>query len=357
MPEKSPGDPVRMFLNGTIRPAKTPILSICIPTYNFGAFISDTLASVVGQLEPGIEVVVFDGGSTDDTEAVVGRFTAQNPAVRYVRQAFRGGIDRDMARSVELAQGEYCWLFSGDDIMRPGALRRILEEIAGGLDIYLGGVTLCDREMAPIEEHPMLDAPWGAVFNLQDAAQRHRYFECAQTTMALFSFMGAIVIRRERWLAYALEEAYVGSLWAHVARILRMIPDDLSVKYIGESLLKKRSDNDSFMDQGLAHRYAIAIDGYHRIAREMFGENSPEARHMRRVIVNEYPPKAFFFAKVDCMRKGRLSDIAELDRLARLTYCDRNLRNLVYWGTYRMLPVWVYETARAVDKSLRRAIR
>lgn len=332
-------------------------LSICIPTYNFGPFIGDALASIVSQLEPEVEVVVFDGGSTDDTEASVRRFAAQHVAVRYVRQAFRGGIDRDMARSIELARGEYCWLFSSDDIMQTAAVRRVLQEIKGELDIYLGGVTLCDGEMAAIEEHPILNASWGTVFDLRDAAQRRRYFECARTTMAFFSFMGAIVIRRRRWQAIPLDEAYVGSLWAHVVRILRMIPDGLSVKYLGESLLKKRSGNDSFMDKGLVHRYAIAIDGYHRIAREVFGEDSLEARHMRRAIVNEYSPKHFFFARSDCIRKRRLSDIAEIDRLVRRTYCDRNLRNLAYLATYRLLPSWIYEVARVVDKSLRRTFR
>jgi len=332
-------------------------LSICIPTYNFGAFISGTLESIVGQLEPGVEVVVFDGGSTDDTEAIVGRFCARNPAVRYVRQAFRGGIDRDMARSVELARGEYCWLFSSDDIMNPGAIRRVLKETAGGLDIYLGGVTLCDKNMAFVEEHPILDARQGAVYDLKDSTQRRRYFESAQTTMAFFSFMGAIVIRRARWQALPLDEAWVGSCWAHVVRILRMLPGGLSVKYLGESLLLKRSDNDSFMDRGLVHRYAIAIDGYHRIGREVFGDNSLEARHIRRIIVNEFPPKVFFFAKVDCMRSGRADEILELDRLAATTYRDRNLRNIVLLATVRLLPVWAYQTARAIYKGLRKALR
>jgi abequosyltransferase len=327
-------------------------LSICIPTYNFGAFIGETLASIVGQLEPGIEVVVFDGGSMDDTEAVVGRVAAQYPAVRYVRQALRGGIDRDMARSVELALGEYCWLFSSDDIMKPGAMRRVLEETASGLDVYLGGVTLCDGNMAFVEEHPVLDAAWGAVFQLRHVEQRQRYFECARTTMAFFSFMGAIVIRRARWQAVPLDEAWVGSCWAHVVRILKMIPDGLAVKYLGESLLSKRSGNDSFMDQGLVRRYSIAIDGYHRIAEDVFGHDSLEARHLRRVIANEFSPKFFFFARSECLRSGRESDLAELDRLARKAYRDPGLKNRLYAATWRLLPLWAYEQARAAARRL-----
>ena len=66
-------------------------LSICIPTYNFGAFIGDTLASIVPQLVDGTEVVVLDGGSTDDTAEVVESFQRRCPAVRYHRQRERGG--------------------------------------------------------------------------------------------------------------------------------------------------------------------------------------------------------------------------------------------------------------------------
>lgn len=328
-------------------------LSICIPTYNFGEFIGETLESIVSQLEPGVEVVVLDGGSQDDTADVVGRFTRDCPAVSYVRQSVRGGIDRDMARSIELARGEYCWLFSSDDIMAPGALKKLLRELKSGLDIYLCGLTLCDKAMNPIIEHAVSSASWGTVFHLEDAADRQRYFAAARTTTAFFSFMGSIVLRRSRWLEHTLDENYVGSCWAHVVRILRMISGGLSVKYLGESFQFKRGDNDSFMDKGLVPRYALAIDGYHRIARDVFGESSIEARHIRRVVANEFPLKAMFYARVDCRDRGRWSDIPELDRLVAKTYCDLTLRNLIYRAGYRWIPMKVYELARLMYLTLR----
>ena len=97
-------------------------LSVCIPTYNFGAFIGETLQSIAAQLQDGVEIVVLDGGSTDDTAEVVGAFAQRYPQIRYHRRPERGGIDRDMARTVALARGEYCWLFGADDTMRAGAL-------------------------------------------------------------------------------------------------------------------------------------------------------------------------------------------------------------------------------------------
>ena len=324
-----------------------------MPTYNFGRFIGETLDSILAQWTPDVELVVLDGGSTDETPRVLEQYLARHPHIRYVRQPERGGIDRDMARSIDLANGEYCWLFSSDDIMRPGALSRVLTELASERDLYLGGSTTCDLNMKVLEEHPMLDAPRGAVYRLHDALERRDYFRRAQTTAAFFSFMGSIVVRRSRWREGRLEPDFIGSCWAHVVRLLRLIPTGLTVQYLRDSLLLKRGENDSFMDRGIAHRFAITIDGYMRIADTVFGRQSEEARHIRRVVANEYPPHAFFAAKLQSLRAGRLEDMLELDRLASAAYGDPNLRNLARRAVHRAMSVRAYESGRTVYRRLR----
>src|SRR5436189_130716 len=102
-------------------------LSICIPTYNFGKFIGQTLDSILPQVCSGVEVIVLDGGSIDDTADIVSIRRREYPMLTYHHQDFRGGIDRDIEKVVSLAQGQYCWLFSADDIMLPGAVDKILE--------------------------------------------------------------------------------------------------------------------------------------------------------------------------------------------------------------------------------------
>jgi abequosyltransferase len=321
-------------------------LSICIPTYNFGEFIGETLTSIMSQLPDGVEVVILDGGSTDETSAVVGAFQKRFPALRYERREQRGGIDRDMARTVELARGEYCWLFSSDDTMKPGAIARILTEIQSGLDVYLCGLTLSTCDMRPLDDQPVLDAPSGTIFDLGREDDRRDYFERATSTTAFFSFLGSVIFKRARWEAIPLDEDFVGSCWAHVARMFRMIPAGLRVKYLAPAYLYKRCDNDSFMDDGLIRRFALTIDGYHRLADTFFGHDSREAHHIRRAVTAEFPPYTLAYAKMTS-RGASAADRRLLERLVATVYADSSWRHRLYRGIYRGAPVLPFRTLPA----------
>lgn len=332
-------------------------LSICIPTYNFGEFIGETLESIIEQATAEVEIVILDGGSTDNTREVVHSFQQRFPRLSYHRLEKRGGIDRDMARTVELAHGEYCWLFSSDDVMKEHAIKTMLEKINLGFDIYLCGFTLCTRDMKPIRDHAILNIKSDAEFDLGKQEDRLAYFKLAQTTTAFFSFMGSLIFKKSRWDAIGVDEAFVGSLWAHVARIFRMIPQGLRVKYLADSYLYKRGDNDSFMDKGLVHRFGIAIEGYHRLADTFFGEDSVEGFHIKRVVKNEFLPQHLLRAKLDIKEKGQQKDIELLDRLAAKAYNDPSLSSRVYLLFYRIAPLYLYKIARSSYRRARSFMR
>ena len=114
-----------------------PLISICIPTYNFGAFISETLESLEQQDLSGAEIVVLDSASTDNTQEVVASFACRLPNLRYIRTDKKLGIDRDMARVAAEAHGQFIWLFSADDVMRPDALALVKPYLKEEYDVLL----------------------------------------------------------------------------------------------------------------------------------------------------------------------------------------------------------------------------
>jgi glycosyltransferase involved in cell wall biosynthesis len=62
-------------------------VSLVIATYNHARFLGEALDSAVAQTLEGVEVVVVDDGSTDDTEAVLARYGGR---LRVIRQPNRG---------------------------------------------------------------------------------------------------------------------------------------------------------------------------------------------------------------------------------------------------------------------------
>ena len=318
-----------------------PHLSICIPTYNFGKFIGQALESIIPNLTEGVEVVILDGGSTDDTANVVAQRQRDFPQIQYHRQEFRGGIDRDIAKVISLAHGSYCWLFSADDIMMPGAVDKVLNSIRSNCDIYLCEQMLCDHEMHPITEYPIFNhITTPEIFNLGDAVQRQRYFSEARTSEAFFSFLSGPIFRRDIWeRANGIPESFYGTCWGLAGRLLSLVPNGLVVHYLGERMLYKRGGIDSFGEHGVINRLRISIEGFAHIAETIFGKNSQEAFHIRRVIRNEYPLRSLIFIKLLTATSPQQENIEILKMLAAKHYLNAGIGNMCKYVFFRLMPI------------------
>jgi len=316
-------------------------LSICIPTYNFGNFIGQTLDSILPNLAEGVEVVILDGGSTDDTAHIVARRQRDFSQIKYHQQGFRGGIDRDIAKVISLAHGDYCWLFSADDIMMPGAVDKVLNSIQSNCDIYLCEQTLCNYEMQPIKEHPIFaDITSPEIFDLGNALHRQRYFSNAITSEAFFSFLSGPIFRRDIWArAEGIPESFYDTCWGLAGRLLSLVPDGLVVHYLGEKLLYKRSGNDSFSEHGLVNRVQISVEGLVHVIEIIFGKNSQEAFHIRRVIRNEWPLRSLLSIKLLTETFPQQENIETLKTVVAKHYLHAGLGNMCRYVVFRVMPI------------------
>lgn len=331
-------------------------LSICMPVYNCAEFVEEALDAILRQGSEAVEIVVYDGGSTDSTQDVVLRIAARSPQVRYHRAGARGGIDADLAGCVSLARGRYCWLFSGDDVTRPGALVQALAVIEGGHDVYLCEHTLCDRAMRKVADYPVMRPNVCCEAELSDAGERLLWFGRAVNTEGFFSFMSGIIVRRDTWLAGRLIDEFDGSCWAHVARLFELSRRGLRACYVAQVWLDKRGENDSFCTHGIVRRYALAIDGFANIAEHFFGAQSKEAFHIRRTLRHEFDLGMLLNAKLLTAENPRVESRELLDRLVGRAYCDPDLRSLLVRLAYRWAPAWLLRVSRW-ERRLRRRLR
>lgn len=114
--------------------AKTPMVSVVIPTYNEAEDIHRTLESLVRQTYPHREIIVVDD-STDATPAIVAGYVAQGVAlIRPARNRGRCGA-RNLG--IRTARGDVVVILNADVFPEPDFLQRIVEHYRAGADYVL----------------------------------------------------------------------------------------------------------------------------------------------------------------------------------------------------------------------------
>lgn len=113
--------------NNPISGQVLPKISIVVPSYNQGKFIGATLQSIVDQQYPNLELIVVDGGSTDNTLAVIKEYEPH--LFWWISESDAGqtvAINKGFMRST----GEIMAWLNSDDLLAPGALHCIANYFA-----------------------------------------------------------------------------------------------------------------------------------------------------------------------------------------------------------------------------------
>nr|WP_315401870.1 glycosyltransferase [uncultured Duganella sp.] len=116
----------------TAMPAPGPILSICIPTFNRGTVLRQTLESIVAQAAfrdtADIEVVISDNCSDDDTEQVGEAFAAAYPdKIRYRRHPAPVFPDKNFEAALRMGAGTYLKLHNDNLAILDGSLTELVK--------------------------------------------------------------------------------------------------------------------------------------------------------------------------------------------------------------------------------------
>jgi abequosyltransferase len=214
-------------------------VSICISTRNRGAFIGETLESIVLQANDEVEIVVLDGASTDNTQEIVEAYRERFPALRYFRRETNMGIDRDFANAVDLARGDYCWLFTDDDLLKQGALRKVLDALKDEYSLIIANSEVRNADLSKLLEARKVPIQVNRIYKSDE-----NHLLLADTGFYL-SFIGGIIIRRQLW--HARDKAsYFGSYFIHVGVVFQQpLPGDTLV--IAEPLVVIRYGNASWL--------------------------------------------------------------------------------------------------------------
>lgn len=111
-----------------------PMLTIFVPTYNRASELQQCLTSFLLEPEPfkdgRCELIVSNNVSTDHTRLLMEQTQAAYPFLKTIDRQDHLDAESHIVQGYGTGTGRYVWVFGDDDVVLPGALMKILEQIA-----------------------------------------------------------------------------------------------------------------------------------------------------------------------------------------------------------------------------------
>ena len=107
-----------------------PTVSVVIPSYNYGIFLNQAVASVLSQTFRNLEIIIVNDGSTDDSLSIARQIECDNPRFVRVIDQPNGGSSVARNNGIAASRGKYILPLDADDALLPWTI----EALSRGLD-------------------------------------------------------------------------------------------------------------------------------------------------------------------------------------------------------------------------------
>lgn len=114
-------------------------VTVTVPVYNTSQYLRKSLDALAAQTLKGMEVVMVDDGSTDNSGQICDEYAAKYPNFRVIHQP-NGGLAAARQTGLDAARGEYIIVCDSDDWVDPEMYAKLYEEASiSGADIVVCG--------------------------------------------------------------------------------------------------------------------------------------------------------------------------------------------------------------------------
>ena len=289
-------------------------ISVVIPCYNAGAFISDAISSVISQTFPPYETIVVDDGSSDDT---LQQLQAWKDEVKVLHSPRKGGAG---ARNIgiQAATGQWIAFLDADDVWYPEHLQRAMETIRShrGLSGYINHY---DEQVLPEREIKKRHWPFDGPVTGKGLSE---YIE-VYLRYGNFVGMSACLIAKEAlkevdYLDESMVRRHDIDCWLRVVRGRRWVFD-----HVTTSLYRKNREGSLSEHKASINLYRFLA--FRKHAAELKGDPSYE------LLLNQLARKAL-------RNSYRFGSDVEREQTHHLVYAFLDRRNKVLYGLLRPFP-------------------
>jgi glycosyltransferase involved in cell wall biosynthesis len=106
-----------------------PVLSVVLPNYNHGRYLSDAIEAIATQDRPPDEIIVIDDASTDDSREVLAGCKSRHPHLNVLFNEQNRGAIPALQRGLEAARGRYIYFGAADDRVLPGFFSHAIDAL------------------------------------------------------------------------------------------------------------------------------------------------------------------------------------------------------------------------------------
>jgi glycosyltransferase involved in cell wall biosynthesis len=119
-------------------PVNEPTLSILLPAYNAGKYISIAVKSILSQTYKDFEILICDDGSTDGTYTEIRKF--EDSRIRIFKNDVNKGKNATCTFLLSSCRGKFISVHDADDISLPTRFEKQIKFLEGNPDFALCGV-------------------------------------------------------------------------------------------------------------------------------------------------------------------------------------------------------------------------
>lgn len=271
------------------------ILTIAIPTYNRCNLLCRSLDSVMEQIEEGVEILVSDNGSTDDTQTVMKKY-CEKYNVHYFRNSENLGMDKNFLNCFQKANGEYIQFLSDDDILLPEALHKILYLLRTEKPTYinLNSFTYSTETFNPDERK----APRIQLKEPEDLITYDK--ELVMENVGVYvTYISATILKMSKFKQIENPEEYFGTHFLHAHLVFRILSGGKNKMIITKAPYLAAKNNNS----GGFNLYDVWVKQYKRLLLQTGVEAGFRKNLMEKIFITDM--KGFI---KDSILKYRIED-------------------------------------------------
>ena len=140
----------------------TSLISVVMPSFNSGKYVRESIQSVLAQEQLALELIIQDGGSQDQTQAVVESFG--DDRILFSSEPDAGQSDA-LNKALGRARGEWILWLNADDVLESDAFQRVSQALTGDADVVYGDFALIDGDGRRLRRYHVRDWEWRRIFS------------------------------------------------------------------------------------------------------------------------------------------------------------------------------------------------